>query len=84
MSKEKSDGTLRIGGKEVKVVSQEDAEKVDFVVCGPTSYFPDDVKTVCAQCRTPIVHRPHAPKRPPKVCMTCAVMLSAFEGKLPN
>ena len=50
------------------------AETVDAVVCvpdeGPT-YFPDDVHTTCADCGTPIRHRPSVPRRPKKVCLAC-------------
>lgn len=60
-------------GVKAEVVSDAEAEAVDFVVCGPISYFSDDIHTTCAFCGTPIVHRPNAPSGPPKVCMPCAI-----------
>lgn len=62
---------IRIAGIPVTIVPDEEAEQCDFVVCGPDSYFPDDVRSVCSDCGTMIVHRPHVPKRPRKICMTC-------------
>jgi hypothetical protein len=58
-------------GHEVIIASPAECEQADFVVCGPVSYFPDDVHTTCAFCATPIVHRPHAPVLPPKICFEC-------------
>ena len=60
------------------------AEAVDLVLCvpdeGPT-YFPDDVHTTCADCGTPIRHRPHVPRRPKKVCLACGSRpVAAAEG----
>lgn len=42
-----------------------------FVVCAPTGHFADDVRTHCAVCRTPIVHRPHVPAGSTKICQRC-------------
>lgn len=44
-----------------------------ILVCGPTSYFADDVHTHCATCAGPIVYRPHAPADSIKLCGDCAV-----------
>lgn len=44
-----------------------------IVVCGPVSYFRDDVRTTCARCWAPIVHRPHVPADYERVCLSCAV-----------
>jgi hypothetical protein len=65
------------GGIKAKILSRADSENVDAVVCGPKSFYVDDVHTYCAACAcvgrlTPIVHRPHAPKAPPNICMDCA------------
>jgi hypothetical protein len=66
---------VRIAGLDVEVVPEHIAETVAFMVCakwdGPV-YFTDDVRAVCVACGVAIRHRPYAPKRPPKVCMTCA------------
>jgi len=68
----------------IKVVSEEEAEEAELVVCctiGMTRYFDNDVETVCAQCGTGIFHRPHAPRKPKKVCLNCAAMLSELEQR---
>lgn len=63
---------VRIAGLDVEIASDEECERATFVICGPTSYFVDDVHTTCAFCEVPVVHRPYAPKAPPKICMRCA------------
>ena len=75
-------GSMKIGGKKINIISEEEAEEVDCVVCLRISelpdgkpYFTDDIRTNCAGCSAPILHRPHAPKKPPKVCASCALML---------
>lgn len=61
----------------INVVSQEKAEQADLVVCvfadAEPVFFDDDIFTVCADCGRAIRHRPHAPKKPPKVCINCAL-----------
>lgn len=62
----------------IKVVSNEEAEKAQFVICMranfPLQYpFPDNEKGVCGLCNAEIVFRPYAPKKPMKICMECAV-----------
>jgi hypothetical protein len=60
---------------EPEIVSDEEAESCDLVVCcrvGARTSFTDNIHTLCARCGFPIFHRPHAPKRPPKVCIECA------------
>jgi hypothetical protein len=56
-----------------------EAESGDAVVCGPDSYFPDDIRTFCAECGEAIVHRPHAPAGARKICMGCAHTLIAAD-----
>jgi hypothetical protein len=66
---------VTIGTLEVEVVSQEQAERAAIYVCVPwsgTAYFPDDVRATCAGCGGAIRHRPNAPRRPMKLCLTCA------------
>lgn len=62
---------ISIGGIPVNVGTPEECEQASFVVCGPESFFPDDVHTTCAFCHTPIVHRPSVPMAPPKICLRC-------------
>jgi hypothetical protein len=61
----------------IKVVPQSEAEKSAFVICGyPVTppNFPDDVNTFCSKCGMGIVHRPTAPKNPPKICLDCFIL----------
>jgi hypothetical protein len=67
------DAFIEVAGRRIPVIDADAAERVDFIVCGPTSYFADDVKTHCALCRAPIVHRPSAPVAPLKICLECMV-----------
>lgn len=68
--------TVEINGVPCEIVSDEAAELVDCVVCVPDGVgeFPDNIHTVCADCDAPIEHRPHAPKRPMKICIECALL----------
>jgi formylmethanofuran dehydrogenase subunit E len=66
----------------IKVVSDEEAEEVDAVVCNTAdipSYFDNNVDTVCADCGAAIYHRPHVPKKPKKICINCAVAMQERE-----
>lgn len=66
--------TVNIGGITATIVSDEEAELSAFVVCGDAELpypFTDNVQTTCCDCGRAIVHRPHAPKRPPKICIAC-------------
>lgn len=62
----------------VEVVTPEEAETADAVVCMRTNattkrYFEDDVYTHCHYCKEEIYHRPTVPVKPIKVCLDCAV-----------
>ena len=65
-------------GVSIKLVDDEEAEKAELVVCVEADSFPkyfyDDVFTQCTDCSISIRHRPHAPKKPPKVCPKCAIV----------
>ena len=60
-------------GLRAEIVSADEAERVDAVICGDVSCFPDDVRSLCATCGAGLVHRPTAPVRPPKICLACAI-----------
>ncbi len=69
--------------KKINVVSDEEAEQADMVICLPDDgprYFTDDVTSVCAECGIVIRHRPHVPKRPKKVCIHCALRMLEQEN----
>jgi hypothetical protein len=63
-----------VHGIATELVSAEAAEQSALVICGyPPAAFPDeDLLTWCHDCQCAIVHRPHAPKTPIKVCLRCA------------
>lgn len=52
----------------------------DLLICGPLSFFPDDVAAVCADCGGAIVHRPHVPPGLVRVCVRCAEARLAAEA----
>lgn len=62
----------------IQIVSDAEAEQCDFAVCALKSpqleaMWPDNVEAVCCDCHRAIVHRPNAPKAPPKICAECMV-----------
>lgn len=65
---------MKIHGVPVSVVSDEEAEECDFVVCAPDgpSPFTDNFKGYCCACGRPIMYRWHAPRKPKKICLKCA------------
>lgn len=65
---------ITVAGIPVEVVSDDECEAAHFVVCGSVSHFGDDVFTNCSRCHASICHRPHTPKKPSKICITCFVV----------
>jgi hypothetical protein len=64
-----------IAGIPVTVVSNDEAETAQLVVCmpkGTSSPFTDNLEGECSACGCEIIFRPHVPSRPPKVCLGCA------------
>ena len=63
-------------GVPIKIVSDEEAEEASFVICvlrdQHPKHFDDDIVTTCAECGVSIRHRPTSPKKPKKICVTCA------------
>lgn len=60
----------------ITVVSGEDAEKAEFVICArktTPAHFAGDDSGVCCACGEEVRFRPHAPKKPPKMCMECMI-----------
>lgn len=70
---------VEIGGVPVTVVSDEQANLADFVVCAsadtPTP-FKDNVPGVCSHCEAAIIWRPYVPKHVPRICLRCAIQLA--------
>lgn len=60
----------------IKVVSTDEAEKADYVVCcrlGRPTIFSDNEYGACSHCGHVIFFRPHVPKQPPKICIECCL-----------
>jgi hypothetical protein len=69
---------VSIGGLKIGVVSAAEAEQIAYVVCGSasdSSPFTDNVGTTCGMCGAAIIHCPHAPAAPMKICIGCAMSL---------
>lgn len=78
---------VTLGGLPIDVVSEEEAELTDIVICCPLpddSDFTDNLTGTCAYCQRGIYFRPppSTPAKPMKVCTRCAVeiMKSELEG----
>lgn len=68
-------------GAPINIVSDEEAETADVVVCvrvGTPSPFTDNLVGHCLHCGHAILYRPYVPKKPVKICMQC---LPAFEAE---
>jgi hypothetical protein len=67
--------TLKVPGlPAIPLVSADETELADFVVCArrsPAVALPGNVEAQCALCGAVIVHRPYMPKRPMKMCLEC-------------
>ena len=66
----------------IKIISDDEAETADAVVCvlaTASSPFTDNVFTRCAECGVGIQHRPHAPKSPRKLCIRCTMKAARIE-----
>ncbi len=67
----------------VEIASDTEAESADYYVCALRSYLLDDVRAACSRCGAVIYHRPHAPRKPAKICMNCMSKVpGALEGPL--
>lgn len=77
-------------GLPIQIVDNAKAEQADVVICvyagqEQEQFKADNIYTHCADCQKPITHRPHAPQKPPKVCMPCAILrMQADTGETCN
>jgi len=63
----------------IPIVSAEQAEQCDFVVCvrkGAFSPFIDNEAGRCSVCDHVVVFRPWMPKKPPRLCLECAAEMA--------
>jgi len=70
----KAETILDVGELKVKVVSDEQCEQSDYVACVKWStpgHFDDDLQGTCCRCGVSVRFRPHAPKKPPRICLQC-------------
>ena len=68
----------------IPVVSDKEAEEVDYLVCvaaNKLSPFPDNLTGFCFKCGVKIQFRWHAPRKPRRICIDC--MLKQVEGEPP-
>jgi hypothetical protein len=75
---------ITVGGIPIEVVSDEDADKADFIVCmreGTPTPFDDNFKGVCCYCGAGIIYRWHAPRGPKKICLECMAKLAQQPSK---
>lgn len=60
--------------KKIKVVSDEEAEEADFMVCMPADTptpFTDNLHGFCCECGIKVMYRWHAPRKPKRICFRC-------------
>jgi hypothetical protein len=77
-------GRVRLHGLECEIVTDIEAEGASVVVCIAVTRpltFPDNQTGPCVDCGVLLQWRPHAPKRPPRICLPC-VTARAAEGNL--
>ncbi len=70
--------------EKVTMVSDAEAETADFLVCMPAScasQFGDDFYGHCVECGVKVRYRWHAPRKPKRICVECAVK-AAERGKV--
>jgi len=63
----------------VEVVSDEECERANYVVCAlvrdEPSPVPNSYQTSCCECFRLIWVSPYSPLTPPKVCIECAAQM---------
>jgi len=74
--------TVTVAGVPMRVVSDNEAENADYVVCmleGTKSPFTDNLVGLCCRCGRRVIFRWHAPRNPKKICIECAPQIAKFE-----
>lgn len=60
----------------IPIVSEEEAEDCAYLVCvrkGSPTPFDDNLEAPCTICGETVIYRPSSPRKPPRICMQCAV-----------
>jgi hypothetical protein len=68
----------------ITVVSDDEAEEIEYLVCAPATeepIFDDNFFGTCCSCGTRVQYRWHAPRKPQKICMACALERMAQEER---
>jgi len=58
----------------ITTISDEEAEKCDFLVCvleTDHSPFTDNLVGICCKCGRRVKYRWHAPRKPKRICVGC-------------
>jgi len=69
---------ISIDGVPIDVVSDEEAEKANFMVCilapeGEPLKFADNFTGFCCRCGAKVQYRWYAPRKPKRICLGCAM-----------
>lgn len=72
--------------KDKKVNIAQEGDEFAFVVCQVVDldhpiYFENNIITQCCVCDCDIQHRPYAPSKPPKICVSCAAQRVREQGE---
>ena len=68
---------VQVHGVDCEVVDEAGAESADFVVCQPAAPWllhDDNLTGPCVDCGVQLQWRPHAPKKPPRLCRKCMAL----------
>ena len=73
---------LKLGKLKIPVVSDDEANECDYLVCAP--WGPSPFMIVCLHSthvplRLSVMYRWHAPRKPKRICMLCAATTLAQE-----
>ena len=71
---------LLVGEAQIPIVSDEEANKAEFLICEPVVgelRFPDNLTGFCCDCGSKVQYRWHAPRNPKRICMACVLVREA-------
>jgi hypothetical protein len=70
-----------VAGVEVEVVPTGSVEDATAIICAqfePGVTYPNSVLDACSRCGAVVWTRRHAPKKPPRLCLPCALRQGLF------
>lgn len=65
---------VTLHGIPITIVSDDDAEDCEYLVCMPAGYpskFTDNFKGFCCRCGCEVIYRWYAPRKPKRICVAC-------------